>query len=179
MMHVNMMLVDAARKGHVVAIEDCSGAFFQSPFHPDGTEGKVWIEPLPEAELGPDNEKGSCVGIPRTQGRTESVGDMRCESSHEFQPRYDGCVSYQFEPFGEHIEEKAGRHVDLAGLLWERQFEKILLKHCWEKVSNRECFFVHREKGSILSVNVEDIKLAGKKQNINPMWKVLNKEVDL
>ena len=26
---------------------------------------------------------------------------------------------------------------------------------------------------------VDDIKLAGKKQNIRPMWKVLNKEVDL
>ena len=26
---------------------------------------------------------------------------------------------------------------------------------------------------------VDDIKLAGKKQNINPMWRVLNKEVDL
>ena len=35
----------------------------------------------------------------------------------------------------------------LEGLLWERQFEKILLKHGWEKVSNWECLFVHREKG--------------------------------
>ena len=26
---------------------------------------------------------------------------------------------------------------------------------------------------------VDDIKLAGKKQNIDPMWNVLNKEVDL
>ena len=26
---------------------------------------------------------------------------------------------------------------------------------------------------------VDDIKLAGKKQNIDPMWKALNKEVDL
>ena len=26
---------------------------------------------------------------------------------------------------------------------------------------------------------VDDIKLAGKKQHIDPMWKVLNKEVDL
>ena len=33
-----------------------------------------------------------------------------------------------------------------AGLLWERQFEKILLKYGWEKVSNWECLFVHREK---------------------------------
>ena len=67
----------------------------------------------------------------------------------------------------------------LAGLLWESQFEKILLKYGWEKISNWECLFVHREKGLFLSVYVDDIKLAGKKQNINPMWKVLNKEVDL
>ena len=67
----------------------------------------------------------------------------------------------------------------LAGLLWERQFEKILLKHGLEKIPNLECLFVHREKGLLLSVYVDDIKLAGKKQNLNPMWKLLNKEVDL
>ena len=67
----------------------------------------------------------------------------------------------------------------LAGLLWERQFEKILLKHGWEKVPNWECLCVHRERGLFLSVYVDDIKLAGKKQNLDPMWKVLNKEVGL
>ena len=67
----------------------------------------------------------------------------------------------------------------LAGLLWERQFEKILLKYGWEKVSNWVCLFVHREKGLFFSVYVDDLKLAGKTQNTNPMWKVLNKEVDL
>ena len=66
----------------------------------------------------------------------------------------------------------------LAGLLWERRFEKILLKYGWEKFSNKE-LFVHREKGLFLSVYVDDIKLAGKKQNLDPMWKVQNKEVDL
>ena len=35
----------------------------------------------------------------------------------------------------------------LAGLFWEKQFEKILLKYGWEKVSNWECLFVHLEKG--------------------------------
>ena len=30
-----------------------------------------------------------------------------------------------------------------------------------------------------LTVYVDDIKLAGKKQNVDPMWKVLNKELDL
>ena len=68
----------------------------------------------------------------------------------------------------------------LARLLWGRQFEKILLKHGWEKIPNWECLFVHREKGLFLFVYVDDIKSAGKKQNIIPMWKVLrNKEVDL
>ena len=67
----------------------------------------------------------------------------------------------------------------LAGLLWERQFEKILLKHGWEKILNWECLFVHREKGLFLSVYVDDIQLAGKKHNLHPMWKLLNKEVDL
>ena len=67
----------------------------------------------------------------------------------------------------------------LAGFLRRRQFEKILLKHGWEKIPTWECLFVHREKGLFLFVYVDDIKLAGKKQNIDPMWKVLNKEVDL
>ena len=67
----------------------------------------------------------------------------------------------------------------LAGLLWEMQFEKILLEHGWEKVSNWECLVVHREKGLFSSVHVDDIKFAGEKQHIDPMWKVLNKEVDL
>ena len=30
-----------------------------------------------------------------------------------------------------------------------------------------------------LSVYVDDIKLAGKKQNTDPMWKILMKDVDL
>ena len=34
----------------------------------------------------------------------------------------------------------------LAGPLWERQFEKILLKHGWVKIPTCECLFVHREK---------------------------------
>ena len=53
------------------------------------------------------------------------------------------------------------------------------MKYGWEKVSTWECLFVHRGKGLFLSVFVDDIKLAGTKQNLDPMWKVLNKEVDL
>ena len=34
----------------------------------------------------------------------------------------------------------------LAGLLRERQLEKVLSEHGWEKVPTWECLFVHREK---------------------------------
>ena len=45
-------------------------------------------------------------------------------------------------------------------------------------VPNWECFFVNRARGLFLSVNVDNIKLAGKKQNIDPMWKIQMKDVD-
>ena len=67
----------------------------------------------------------------------------------------------------------------LAGLLWERQFEQVLLQHGWEKSSKLGTLVRYREKGLFLSVYVDDTKLAGKKQNMNFMSKILMKDVDL
>ena len=58
---------------------------------------------------------------------------------------------------------------------WERQFEKDLWKHGGEKVPNWDSFFVNRERGRFLSVCVDATRCG----NIDPMWIVLNKEVDL
>ena len=68
--------------------------------------------------------------------------------------------------------------------LWQDYYGRgNLRKSCCNTVGRRfpnwECLFVHREKGLFLSVYVDDIKLAGEKQNLDPMWKVLNKELDL
>ena len=51
----------------------------------------------------------------------------------------------------------------LAGLFWEKQFEKVLLEHCWERVPNWKCLFVYREKELFVSLYMDHIKLAGKK----------------
>ena len=67
----------------------------------------------------------------------------------------------------------------LAGLLWERQFEKILLEHGWEKFQIGNDYFVNRARGLFLSVFVDDIKLAGKTENIKSTWKIFMKDVDL
>ena len=57
--------------------------------------------------------------------------------------------------------------------------ERNLYGQPWEKIPNWECLFGHREKGLFLSVCVDDMKLAGKKHNTDPMWKALNNEVDV
>ena len=46
----------------------------------------------------------------------------------------------------------------LAGLLWERQFEEVLMELGWDKVPRWECLFVHRKQGLFLSVFVDAIK---------------------
>ena len=47
-----------------------------------------------------------------------------------------------------------------------------------KKVPDWECLFVHRQQGLFLSVYVDDIKLAGRKHHMNPMWKQLMKHFD-
>ena len=53
----------------------------------------------------------------------------------------------------------------------ERQFQEALLELGWKKVPNWDRMFVHRKQGLFLSKDVDDIKIAGKKQNVAPMWK--------
>ena len=60
----------------------------------------------------------------------------------------------------------------LAAVLSERQLNEV-------RVPNWERMFVHRKQVLFLSVYVDDIKLAGEKQNVDPMWKELMKLVDL
>ena len=38
----------------------------------------------------------------------------------------------------------------------------------WKTSTKLGMFFVHRQQGPFLSVYVDDIKLAGKKQNLDP-----------
>ena len=70
----------------------------------------------------------------------------------------------------ESVRSSFGKTI-MGKAIWENPIETWL----GENSQIGTCLFVHREKGLFLSVYVDDIKLAGKKQNINPMWKVLNK----
>ena len=56
---------------------------------------------------------------------------------------------------------------------------RLLLEHGWEKVLKLECSFVNRARGLSLSVYVDNIKLAGKTENIEPSWNCFHEDVDL
>ena len=69
-------------------------------------------------------------------------------------------------------------------IFWQDCYEKGNLRKSYcstvgKRFPIENAYFVHRQKRLFLSVYVDDIKLAGKKQNIDPKWKLLNKEVDL
>ena len=60
---------------------------------------------------------------------------------------------------------------------WERQFESVLFK---SRLGNIPNFDVCKSRNMFfLFVKADDVKFVGKKRNIDPMWKVCKKEVDL
>ena len=65
-----------------------------------------------------------------------------------------------------------------AGLLWERQFQEVLLELGWEKVPNWECLSVHRKQGLFLSVFVDDVKKLLERSRIWLPWKKMIKHVN-
>ena len=67
----------------------------------------------------------------------------------------------------------------LAGFYWEKRCKRIILGLGFIQVPGWECLFVHPEKQLLLSVYVDDFKLAGKEENIAPMWELLAKEIEL
>ena len=68
---------------------------------------------------------------------------------------------------------------DTNGRNLGQTFEEVLLELGLEKKTNWECLFVHRKQGLFLSVNVDDIKMAGKNKNMAPMWKKLMKNANI
>ena len=67
----------------------------------------------------------------------------------------------------------------MAGVHWERHCHKKLREAGFENVPGWECFFIHWELQCILSVYVDDFKLAGKKENIKTAWDLIQKGVKL
>ena len=159
--HLKMMLVDAAKKGHVAAIGDCSGAFYQALLDHDGNQEKVYIEPPPEAGLGPDVVWEAVSAFPGLKGspkawETHSSGvltdEMHLEQSH-----YDGCVFYRVE--GE-FDQKAGRHIDDFLVTGPKSQVEAFLGEAKEKLNMQDAVRLYEtgDEGRLLAMNLRKIE---------------------
>ena len=54
-----------------------------------------------------------------------------------------------------------------------------IINEGFEKVPGWECLFMHKSQQLFLSVYVDDFKMAGKKENLAPMWTALRKRLEL
>ena len=66
-----------------------------------------------------------------------------------------------------------------SSVLLETEVEKVLMENGWEKALAWECPFVHRQQGHLLFENVDDIKMIGKKNDLQPIWQRWMEQVDL
>ncbi|CAK0806902.1 unnamed protein product, partial [Prorocentrum cordatum] len=159
-MHLKMMLVDAARKGHVAAIGDCSGAFYQAPLDPDGTGAKVYIEPPPEAGLPPDMAWKAVSAFPGLKGSPKAwgarpskvlTGDMQMEQS-----RYDGCTFFKID--GDY-DQKAGRHIDDFLVTGPKEQVNSSLGEVTEKLNMQDSvkLFEDGDEGRLLALNIRKV----------------------
>ena len=57
----------------------------------------------------------------------------------------------------------------MAGMVWERKFEVVLLQEDWQKVPGLECLHVRSKLGFFLSVFVDDVKMVGERDNLSNM----------
>ena len=160
MMRLEMMLVEAVLRGHVAAIGDCSGAFHQSPLNPDGTEGQVWIEPPPAAELGSDHIWEAVSAVPVLKGAprawdTHSANVLTSSTEME-QSRYDGCWFYRFEPRREHIDETAGRHIDDFLVTGPEPNVELFLAQARDKLNMHDAVRLYKasDEGRPLAMNL-------------------------
>ena len=67
----------------------------------------------------------------------------------------------------------------LAGIAMGKTIRASSIRTWMGENSELQCVFVHRKQGSFLSENMDDIKMAGKNQNLAPNWKKLKKNVDI
>ena len=58
----------------------------------------------------------------------------------------------------------------LGGMLWEKHCEKAVFAAGFTKIKGWECLYIHAEKQLLLSIYVDDFKMAGSSRHPGSMW---------
>jgi hypothetical protein len=154
LIHLKALLVYAETKGHVAAVGDCSGAFYQAPLK----EERIFLEPPPEAQVSPDSVWEALCAFPGLKGAPKAWEE---HSAHEMETlgmtrgRYDGCM------FMRHSDEaKAGRHADDFLVTGPRDQVEELLEEMRQKLQLSDVVRLYEAgaEATFLSMNIRKIE---------------------
>ena len=67
----------------------------------------------------------------------------------------------------------------LAGEFWERHCSEKLKKFGFQKLQDWECLYFHPGLNLILTVYVDDFKMAGPRCNLQQGWDLIGKELEI
>ena len=67
----------------------------------------------------------------------------------------------------------------LSGAYWEKHCHKQLLDVGFSPIPGWECLYVHKRLQIVLSVYVDDFKMAGKQENLAAGWKLTKTKIRL
>ena len=127
-----------------------SGAFHKARLNPDGTESKVWIEPLPEAGLGLDyiwEAVWAFFGVKCAPRAWDTCSAKVLASSMDMEhSRNDDCLLYRFEPLGKLFEEKAGKHIDDFLVTGPEQNVEPCLKQATDKLNMHDAVRLYKNR---------------------------------
>ena len=161
-MHLEMMLVEAALKGHVAAIGDCSGAFYQSPLNPDGTEIKSGSNRLQRQSWDQTTSGKPCL-LSQVSRSAKGLGQLQCRNSHEFHADETVTVRWllvlSFRTKSERIEEKAGRHIDDFLVTGPEPNVERFLEQARDKLNMQDAVRLYKtgDEGRLLAMNLRKL----------------------
>ena len=61
----------------------------------------------------------------------------------------------------------------------DKTFDEMLFEKVWDNILSRRCLCVHTKIGLFLSVCVDDSAMFGRMQNMDSLWKILQKKAAL
>lgn len=142
------------------------------------------------SEQGSSSSHSSASNILDTVGHMPhndvEVGDVKSAYTHAPMLEDETWVSLPLEAIPYEFKEKIKKvHRPVvrlllaleghprAGKYWEEYCRHVLITRGWEPIVGWECLYLHSELKLLLSVDVDDIKIAGRKAPITKAWQSL------
>ena len=151
--HLKALLVHAEVRGHVVALGDCSGAFYQAPLK----EERIFLETPPEAQVPPESVWEVLYAFPGLKGAPKAWEKQSAQVMEKLgmtRGRYDGCMFQRRSD-----QSKAARHADDFVVTVPREEIDKLVDEMEQKLQLSDVVRLYEDgdEGTFLSMGIRQI----------------------